>query len=108
MRCDHVDAVLLEILIEPIAVIGAIANEILRLGLQHVEVETELHQGDFMMICRVRTDREWQPMPINNCQDFHAFAAFGEADGLTRPSPPQINMEMFVAGTLLMISVDLT
>jgi hypothetical protein len=34
----HVHAVLLEVVIEPIAVIRAIANEMFRLGLQQVEV----------------------------------------------------------------------
>src|SRR5262245_13012575 len=36
---DHLDAVLAQLLIEWIAILGAIANQILRLGLDHVEVE---------------------------------------------------------------------
>jgi hypothetical protein len=39
MRRDHLDAVLSQLLIEWIAVVGAIADQILRLGLDHVEVE---------------------------------------------------------------------
>src|SRR5215467_7877710 len=39
MRRDHLDAVLAQLLIEWIAIVGAIANQILRLGLDHVEVE---------------------------------------------------------------------
>ena len=38
-RGYHVDAVLLKVVIEPIAVISAITNKMLRLGLQHVEAE---------------------------------------------------------------------
>ena len=41
--CNHVHAVLLEVSIEPIAGTGTIANQVLGLGLQHVEVETELY-----------------------------------------------------------------
>ena len=48
MRGNHVHPVLLEVVIEPITVIRAIANEMFGLGLQHVEVETELHQGDLL------------------------------------------------------------
>src|SRR5437588_7515209 len=39
MRRDHLDAVLAQLLIEWIAVVGAIADQIFRLGLDHVEVE---------------------------------------------------------------------
>src|SRR6516165_7197521 len=39
MRRDHLDAVLAQLLIEWIAIVGAIANQILRLGLDHVEVK---------------------------------------------------------------------
>src|SRR5215475_5472551 len=39
MRRDHLDAVLAQLLVEWIAVVGAIADQILRLGLDHVEVE---------------------------------------------------------------------
>ena len=35
-----------------------------------------------MMIGRMRTDRERQPVAIHNREDFHAFAAFGEAHGV--------------------------
>ncbi|MCE3224090.1 MAG: hypothetical protein K0S58_2270 [Nitrospira sp.] len=63
-------------MIESIAVIGAIADEMLRLGLQHVEIETELDQRDLVMIRGMRTDREGEAMAIHNGEDFHALAAF--------------------------------
>lgn len=50
---NQVHADLFEVVIEHIAVIGSIADEILRFGLKHVEIETELNQGDFVMIRRM-------------------------------------------------------
>src|SRR5215467_5233119 len=50
MRRDHLDAVLAQLLIEWIAIVGAIANQILRLGLDHVEVEA----GEFDWRSRLR------------------------------------------------------
>lgn len=61
MRGNEVHAILLEVVIEPIAVIGPIADEMLRLGLQHVEVEGQLDQGDFVMVGCMRTDGEGSP-----------------------------------------------
>ena len=78
MGRDQVDAVLLKVVIEPIAIIGSIADEMLGLGLQHVDVETELHERDLMMSGRVRTDREPQPVPIHNRENLHALPAFRE------------------------------
>lgn len=54
----------------------------IRLGLHHVEVETELDQRDLMLIGRMRTHRERQPMAIQNHQDLHAFAPAGGTDAL--------------------------
>src|SRR5215510_11713223 len=62
MRRDHLDAVLAQLLIEWIAVVGAIANQILRLGLDHVEVEAQLYQPNFVVIGGMRADRERQSM----------------------------------------------
>jgi len=39
VRGDHLDAVSAQFLIERIAVVGAVADEVLRLGLDHVEVK---------------------------------------------------------------------
>ncbi|MGQ0555565.1 MAG: hypothetical protein ACT4PN_06440 [Nitrospiraceae bacterium] len=56
MRRNQVHAVWLEGIIEAIAVIGPIPNEMFGLGLEHVDVEAQLDQGDFMMMRRMRTD----------------------------------------------------
>jgi len=45
---DHFDAVCWQLLIERITVIGAIADEILRLCFDHVEIDAQLHQADFV------------------------------------------------------------
>src|SRR5215813_9035009 len=74
MRRDHLDAVLSQLGIQRIAGIGAIADQVFRLGFDHVEVETQLHQTHFVMVRRVRADRERQSMAIHNRHDFHAFS----------------------------------
>jgi len=82
MRGNQIDAVPFEVLIEAIAVIGPVTNEMFGLSLQHIEVETELDQGDFMMIRGMGTHGEGQAMAIHNREDLHAFAAFGQPHGL--------------------------
>src|SRR5689334_6238872 len=79
---NHIDPVLLEGIIEAVTVIGPVPDEMFRLGLQHVEVETELDQGDFMMIRRMRTDGERESMAIHNRENLHALAALRETDRL--------------------------
>src|SRR6516164_5646611 len=80
MRRDHLDAVLAQLLIEWIAVVGAIADQILGLGLDHVEVEAQLYQPNFVVIGGMRADRERQSMTIHDCHDFHAFSALRRSD----------------------------
>src|SRR4030095_8503329 len=54
---DHLDAVSTQLLIQRIAIVGAITDQILRLCFDHVEVEAQLHQADFMMVSRMRAYR---------------------------------------------------
>jgi hypothetical protein len=63
-----------------IAVVSAIADEVLWLGLDHVEVETELNQTHFVVVGRMRADRERQAMAIHNCHDFQALSALRRTD----------------------------
>src|SRR5438094_4152816 len=86
MRRDHLDAVLAQLLIEWIAVVGAIADQILRLGLDHVEVEAQLYETNFMAIGGMRADRKRQSLTIHDCHDFHAFPALRQT--YPRPSTP--------------------
>lgn len=80
VRSDHVHAGWLQIIIDPVAVIGAIANEEFRLGLQHVEIKTQLHQCHIMMIGRMRAHRKRQPMANHNCENLDTFATAGIAN----------------------------
>src|SRR5207249_8936333 len=80
MRRDHLDAVLAQLLIEWIAVVGPIADQILRLGLDHVEVEAQLYEPNFVVIGGMRADRERQSMTIHDCHDFHAFPTLRRSD----------------------------
>ena len=80
MRRDHLDAISAQFVVQRIAVVSAIANQVLWLGFDHVEVEAELHQADFVMVCRMRADRKRQSMAINNRHDFHAFSALRGSD----------------------------
>jgi hypothetical protein len=50
------------------------------LGFDHVEVEAQLYQADFVMVCRMRADRKRQSMAIDNRHDFHAFSALRGSD----------------------------
>jgi hypothetical protein len=45
------------LLVQGIAVIGAVTYQILGLGFDHVEVEAQLHQADFVMVGRMRAYR---------------------------------------------------
>lgn len=59
MLRNHADSVLLDkIVINPIVVIGEIADRMLGLGL-HAEVKTELNQRNLTMIREKHTHREW-------------------------------------------------
>ena len=80
MRRNHLDAVAAQLLIQWIAVVSAIADEVLWLGLDHVEVETELNQTHFVVVGRMRTDRERQAVAIDNCHDFQALSALRRTD----------------------------
>src|ERR1700738_1964504 len=76
MRRNHLNAVVSQLLVQRIAVIGAIADQILRLGFDHVEVEAELHQADFVMVRCVRADRERQPWRSTIAMIFMPFPRF--------------------------------
>src|SRR2546430_14766227 len=75
MRRNHLHASEPRLLVERIAVIRAIADQVLRLRFDHVELETQLHQRHFMVVRSVSTDRERQAMAIHNRPDFLAFSA---------------------------------
>ncbi len=105
------------VVIESIAVIRAITDEMLRLGLQHGEVETELDPRDFMMIGRMRTHGERESLSIHNREDLHAFPTLRESDRLAatlRRGTCRINDTLprvdgpFVAQRIRQLREDLT
>lgn len=77
VRRDHLDAILTQVGIQRVTVAGVVANQILRLRFDHVELEAQLHQRDLMMVRGMRADRQRQPVTIDNRRDFHAFSALG-------------------------------
>jgi hypothetical protein len=54
VRSDHFDAISAQLLVKRITVVGKIANQVFRVGFDHVEVEAQLHQAEFMMVGRMR------------------------------------------------------
>ena len=83
VRGNHFDALFSKLLIQWIAVVSAIADQIIRFRFNHVEIKTQLHERDFVMIRRVRTYREPQTVAIHNRHDFHAFSALRLANFLS-------------------------
>src|SRR6516165_8104402 len=65
---DQLDPVSSQFIVERVAVVGAITDQIFWLGFNHVEVEAQLHQANFMMIGGVRAYRK-QSMTIDNRHD---------------------------------------
>jgi hypothetical protein len=63
-RCGAINSTpsFLQFVVQGVAVVSVIGKQVLRLGLDHVEVETELHQRHFMMIGRMCARRQRQPM----------------------------------------------
>jgi hypothetical protein len=50
MGSDHLDALWAQVFVKRITVVGAVSDEVLRFGLDHVKVEAELHQAHFVMV----------------------------------------------------------
>src|SRR3954464_6146150 len=80
MRRDHLNALLAQFFVQPIAIVSAVADEVLRLGLDHVEVEAELYQTHFVMVRGMCAHRNRQAVAIYNRHDFQAFTAPYRAD----------------------------
>src|SRR3954449_9991812 len=70
MRRDHLNALLAHFFVQPIAIVSAVADEVLRLGLDHVEVEAELYQTHFVMVRGMCAHRNRQAVAIYNRHDF--------------------------------------
>ena len=55
---DHLDTISSQFLVERIAVIGPVADQVIRLGFDHVEIEAQLHQANLMVVGSMRADRK--------------------------------------------------
>ena len=83
MRRNHLDAVVLQIIIEAVAVISFVADQLLRLRFDHVEIEGQLNERDLMVIGSMCGDSQRKAVAIYNTHDFHAFSAFCRADAIS-------------------------
>jgi hypothetical protein len=66
MRQDHLITFYTQCLFQIIAVVGTFTYQVFRLRSDQVEIKTQLHQSDFIMIGRECTHRQRQPMTIDN------------------------------------------
>src|SRR5437763_13745331 len=80
MRRDHLNALFSHLFVQPTAIVSAVADEVLTLGLDHVEVEAELYQTHFVMVRGMCAHRNRQAVAIYNRHDFQAFTAPCRAD----------------------------
>ncbi len=71
---------LLQRLIQCITVVRFVADQVLGLRFEHVEVEAQLHQGHFVMVRGMGADRQRQAVAIHDGQDLDALAAARRAD----------------------------
>jgi hypothetical protein len=69
MRRDHVGALLAKLRIEWVAVVRLVAEQILRLRFDHVEVERQLHQRHFVVVRRVCCHGEGHAVAIDDRHD---------------------------------------
>src|SRR5262245_12900896 len=77
---DHLDAILTQRVVERVTVVSTVADEIFRLGFDHVEVEAQLYEANFVMVRGVGANRERQAVAIHDRHDFHAFSTLGGSD----------------------------
>ena len=80
MRLDYLNTHLTRFLVQLVAVVRAISNQEIVLCLDRAEVETQLHQDDFMVVRRMRDDRQWQPVTINNYNNLQSLATINWPD----------------------------
>ena len=53
-------------MVERVAVVSTVADEIFRLGFDYVEVEAQLYEAHFVMVRGVGADRERQAVAIQS------------------------------------------
>ena len=73
---NHLDAVLLQLFVQLVAVVRAISNQILGLRFDHVELKHQLPERDFVVVRRMRPHRHRQHFASRN--RFAAGATLGD------------------------------
>lgn len=73
---DYLYTLIAQFIVQFIAIVSFVTNKIVWLGFDHIKVQAQLNQGDFMVIGSVSSNRQWKTMLIDNSHDFHAFSAF--------------------------------
>ena len=81
MRRDHLNAVVSQLLIQRIAVVGAIADQILRLGFDHVEVEAAAED--------MLASAQWRTVSWRSGTKGRLKARFAAVRVRTADGPPQ-------------------
>lgn len=76
MRRGHLDTHVPQFLAQFVAIVGAIANQVFRHRIDHVELEAQLHERDLVTVRRMRSDRQRQTMTVGDPPDFQIFSAF--------------------------------
>src|SRR5947199_5436239 len=79
MRSDHHNALLGQVGIELVGIIGLVADEALRFLVQEAGVKCLLNQFDLMWVRAVDGRRYRQSMSVHNYHDLAAFALLGFA-----------------------------
>lgn len=83
MLRNHFDALCLAFRIQLFADIYVVANHMLSLRLDHIEVEDRLNQCDVMAGRRMHAGDEWQTVAVCDFPVFHALTAFHRPDVVT-------------------------
>jgi hypothetical protein len=76
VRRNHLDTVAAQLLIQWIAVVSAIADKVLWLGLNHVEVETELNQRTSWWLAACVLTESGKPWRSTIAMIFRPFLRF--------------------------------
>ena len=82
----HFHTVILQVIIETVAVVGSVTDQFLRLCFDHVEVKGQLDERNCMVIRSMRGDGKRQAIAVHDTHDFHAFSRFVGP----MPSPPPL------------------
>ena len=77
---DQFNAIRAQFLFRFIAVLRAVTDQVLRFRFDHVAVKTQLRQGDFVIISRVHTDCQREPVAIDNPFYFQSLTALAQSN----------------------------